>query len=38
MTDTNHCVVDLSNPQPVFRCELCGAEQVLQLPIPRRLC
>lgn len=30
---TDHCVIDLAAQPPLFRCELCGAEQVLQLPI-----
>lgn len=29
----DHCVVDLTSQPPRFRCELCGAEQMLQLPI-----
>lgn len=31
---TDHCVIDLCAQPPRFRCELCGAEQELQLPIP----
>lgn len=30
---TDHCVIDLCTQPPRFRCELCSAEQVLQLPI-----
>ena len=33
---TDHCVIDLAAQPPLFRCELCGAEQVLQLPISLR--
>lgn len=29
----DHCVIDLAAQPPLFRCELCGAEQALQLPI-----
>ena len=29
----DHCVIDLAAQPPRFRCELCSAEQVLQLPI-----
>ena len=29
----DHCVIDLAAAPPVFRCELCGAEQELELPI-----
>jgi hypothetical protein len=31
--DIHHCVIDLSSQPPLFLCELCGAEQELQLPI-----
>jgi len=31
---TDHCGIDLTSQPPLFRCELCGAEQVLVLPIP----
>lgn len=30
---TDHCVIDLSIRPPVLRCELCGAEKELQLPM-----
>jgi hypothetical protein len=30
---TDHCVIDLAAEPPVFRCELCGAEQELEPPI-----
>lgn len=31
---TDHCVIDLAVHPPVFRCEACGAEQELPMPIP----
>jgi len=31
---SDHCVIDLAAEPPVFRCEICGAEQELELPIP----
>ena len=31
---TDHCVIDFTSQPPLFRCELCGGEQALELPIP----
>jgi hypothetical protein len=31
---SDHCVIDLAAEPPVFRCEICGAEQEVELPIP----
>lgn len=31
---TDHCVIDPTSQPPLFRCELCGGEQALELPIP----
>lgn len=30
---TDHCVIDLAAQPPLFRCELCGASDELELPI-----